>query len=220
MSGFTTARIDSLPVAPNAQEAVPAAVNAIENQPASPEKLTPDAQFNAALSHFHRDVAAKDAGSLKLLVRPEFQRIAQEGGPRAKDAAAYVSSAIPIALRGMTPWPEIRCGGEPDQETELQLGSFIDCARLDPPKLQWVHFSWPEFPPQARQAGLDNGLAMLSLTVDQEGAIVGAWSRVKPDSYGFARSAMQAALKWKTTVPRAAGNPMETQLSVDVPFSQ
>ena len=107
---------------------VPAAVNAIEDGPASPEKLTPDAQFNAALAHFHRAVMAKDAGSLKLLVRPEFQRIAQEGGPRAKDAAAYVSSAIPIALRGMTPWPQIRCGGEPDRETALQLSSFVDCA--------------------------------------------------------------------------------------------
>jgi len=210
----------SLPVAPNAQEAVPAAVNAIEDGPASPEKLTPDAQFNAALAHFHRAVMAKDAGSLKLLVRPEFQQIAQEGGPRAKDAAAYVSSAIPIALRGMTPWPQIRCGGEPDRETALQLNSFVDCAWLDAPKPQWVQFSWPEFPSQARQAGLDNGLAMLSLTVDQDGAVVGAWSRVKPDSFGFTSSAMKAALKWKTTVPHATGNPVETQLSVDVPFSQ
>jgi eukaryotic-like serine/threonine-protein kinase len=210
----------SLPVAPNAQEAPPAAVNVIEDRPASSEKLSPDAQFNAALAHFHRAVVAKDAGSLKLLVRPEFQRIVQEDGPRAKDAAAYVSSAIPIALRGMTPWPTIRCGDEPDRETDFQLSSFVDCAALDPTKLQWVHFSWPEFPPQARQAGLDNGLAMLSLTVDQGGAVVGAWSRVQPDSFGFARSAMQAALKWKTTVPRAAGNPVETQISVDVPFSQ
>jgi hypothetical protein len=31
---------------------------------------------------------------------------------------------------------------------------------------------------------------------------------------------MKAALKWKTTVPRTTGNPVETQLSVDVPFSQ
>jgi serine/threonine protein kinase len=210
----------SLPVVSNAQETVLAAVNATEDRPASPERLTPEAQFNAALAHFHRAVVAKDAGTLKLLVRPEFQRIAQEGGPRAKDAAAYVSSAIPIALRGMTPWPQIRCGGEPDRETALQLRSFVDCAWLDPPKPQWVQFSWPEFPKQARQAGLDNGLAMLSLTVDQEGAVVGAWSRVKPDSFGFTSSAMKAALKWKTTVPRATGNPVETQLSVDVPFSQ
>jgi hypothetical protein len=210
----------SLPVVSTAQEAVPAAVNAIENGPANPEKITPDAQFNAALAHFHRAVVAKDTGSLKLLVRPEFQKIAQEGGPRAKDTAAYVSPAISIALRGMTPWPQIRCGTEPDKETDLQLSSFVDCAEMDPPTLQWVHFSWPEFPPQARQAGLDNGLAMLSLTVDQRGAVVGAWSRVPPDSFGFASSAMQAALKWKTTVPRPAGNAVETQLSVDVPFSQ
>jgi hypothetical protein len=161
---------------------------------------------------------AKDAGSLKLLVRPEFQRIAQEGGPRAKDAAAYVSSAIPIALRGMMSWPGIRCGGKPDQETEMS--AFVDCAGLDSPKLQWVQFSWPEFPAQARQAGLDNGLAMLSLTVDQRGAVVGAWSRVQSDSFGFTHSAMQAALKWKTTVPRADGHPVATQIFVDVTFSE
>ena len=207
-----------VPVASNVQKALPAAVNAMEELPASSKKLTPDEQFNAALAHFHRAVVARDAGSLKLLVRSEFQRIAQEGGPRAKDAAAYVSSAIPIALRGMMSWPEIRCGSEPDQETDLS--SFVDCAGLDPPKLQWVQFSWPEFPTQAQQAGLDNGLAMLSLTVDQRGAVVGAWSRVQPDAFGFASSAMKAALKWKTNVPRAAGNPVRTQLSVDVPFSQ
>lgn len=206
-----------LPEASKVQEAAPAA-NAIEEQPASSKKLTPDEQFKAALADFHRAVMAKDAGSLKLLVRPEFQRIAQEGGPRAKDAAAYVSSAIPIALRGMMPWPEIRCGGEPDQETDLS--SFVDCAGLDPPKLQWVQFSWPEFPAQARQAGLDNGLAMLSLTVDQRGVVVGAWSRVQPDAFGFTRSAMKTALKWKTTVPHAGGHPMETQISLDVPFSE
>jgi serine/threonine protein kinase len=205
-------------VSSNVQKATPAAVNAIEEQPASSKTLTPDEQFNAALAHFHRAVMAKDAGSLKLLVRPEFQRIAEEGGPRAKDAAAYVSSAIPIALRGMMSWPEIRCGSEPDRETDLS--SFVDCGGLDPPKLQWVQFSWPEFPTQAQQASLDNGLAMLSLTVDQRGAVVGAWSRVQPDAFGFASSAMKAALKWKMTVPRVAGNPVPTQLSVDVPFSQ
>jgi hypothetical protein len=86
--------------------------------------------------------------------------------------------------------------------------------------LQWVQFSWPEFPTQAQQAGLDNGLAMLSLTVDQRGAVVGAWSRVQPDAYGFAPSAMQTALKWKTTVPRVGGHPMETQISIDVRFSE
>jgi len=218
----------ALPAASNAAEPVsnalataPAGVNASEEQPASVEKLTPDAQFNAAVSHFHQAVAAKDAAGLKLRVRLEFQQIAQGSGPRAKDAAAYVSSAIPIALRGMTPWPAIGCGvGVPDSKTDVRSGVFAACGVLDPPKVQWVHFSWPEFPLQARQVGLDNGLAMLSVTVDQRGAIVEAHSRVRPDSYGFSESAMQAARKWKTTVPRLAGEPVRTQFSVDVPFSQ
>jgi TonB family protein len=156
-----------------------------------------------------------------LRVKPEFQLIAQGGGPRAKDAAAYVSSAIPMALRGMTPWPAIGCGVDvPDPETDVQSGAFAACGVLDPPKIQWLHFSWPEFPAGARQAGVDNGVAMLSLTVDQRGAVVKARSRVAPDPYGFADSAIEAASKWKTTAPRAAGKPVRTQFSVDVPFSE
>lgn len=214
----------ALPVPSNAAEPVsnaPAAVNAGEEQPASVEKLTPDAQFNVAVARFHQAVGAKDAAGLKLRVRLEFQQIAQGSGPRAKDAAAYVSSAIPIALRGMTPWPAIGCGvGVPDSRTDVRSGVFVACGVLDPPKVQWVHFSWPEFPVPARQVGLDNGLAMLSVTVDQRGVVVEAHSRVRPDSYGFAESAMQAARKWRTTVPREAGEPVRTQFSVDVPFSQ
>jgi serine/threonine protein kinase len=205
----------------NAIETLPAPVSAIEDGPASAEKSTPDAQFNAALAHFHQAVTAKDAAALKLRVRREFQQIAQGGGPRAKDAAAYVSSAIPMALRGMTPWPSVGCGVDvPDPETDVQSSTFVACGVLDPPKIQWVHFSWPEFPAGARQAGVDNGVAMLSLTVDQRGAVVKVRSRVPPDSFGFADSAMQAASKWKTTVPRSAGKSVRTQFFVDVPFSQ
>ena len=210
----------ALPVASNAPEpspnvpsAVPAAV--------SVETSTPDAQFNAARAGFNRAVAAKDAASLRSRIRSEFQQIAQGGGPRAKDAAAYVSSAIPAALRSMTRWPAINCGVEaPAPGTDFRSSAFVACGVLDPPKLQWVRFSWPEFPARARQAGLDNGVAMLSLTVDQRGAVVEAHSRVEPDPYGFADSAIQAASAWKTTVPRSAANPVRTQFSVDVPFNQ
>jgi serine/threonine protein kinase len=201
-------------------EVVPTAANLIEERPASADKA-PDAQFNAALARFKEAVAAKDAASLKLRVWPEFQRIALGGGPRAKDAEGYVSSAIPMALRNMTPWPPIECGVDlPDPETDVRSSAFVACGVLDPPKLQWVQFSWPEFPMRARQAGLADGVAMLSLTVDQKGAVVEARSRVQPDLYGFANSAMQAASKWKTTVPRSAGKSVRTQFSVDVPFSQ
>jgi serine/threonine protein kinase len=224
----------SLPVTSNAPEPpsappstphdpVPAAASAIEDRPAGDGQATPDAQFNAALSHFNQAVAAKDAGSLKLRVRPEFQQIAQGGGPRAQDAASYLSSAIPTALRRLTPWPSIGCGiNVPDRvnDEEVLSGGFVACGVLDPPNLQWVQFSWPEFPARARQAGLDNGVAMLSLAVDRRGVVVGAWSRAKRDSYGFVDSALQAALKWKVSVPRAAGKPVETQISVDVLFSQ
>jgi TonB family protein len=158
---------------------------------------------------------------LKSRVWLEFQQIAQEGGPRAKDAERYVSTAIPAALHEMAPWPKIGCGvGMPDRDADVQSGSFVACGVLDPPKLQWVQFSWPEFPEQARQAGLANGVAMLTVTVNQEGNIARARSRVQPDAFGFAAAAIQAAAKWKTTVPLASGKPVRTQFSVDIPFGE
>lgn len=205
----------------NAPKAVPSDAGAIEDRSAGAEKSTPDGQFNAALADFNQAIAAKDATSLKSRVSPEFQQIAQGRGPRAKEAAAYVSSAIPRALRSMTRWPPISCGVDmPDPGTDVQSSAFVACGVLDAPQLQWVQFSWPEFPEEARQAGLANGVAMLSLTVDQRGAVVDVRSRVPSDPYGFADSAMQVASHWRTTVPRSAGHPVRTQFSVDVPFGQ
>jgi serine/threonine protein kinase len=203
-----------------APEAVQAAVKVVELPPAGFEKSTSDAQFNAALAHFRQAVAVKDASSLRLRVRLEFEQIAEGRGPRANEAEGYVSSKIPMALRGMMPWPRIGCGvGAPDREI-VQFANFVACGTLDPPKLQWLQFSWPEFPARAREAGLSSGVAMLSLNVDEQGNIIKARSRVKADSFGFADSAIQAALKWKTTLPRAGGSDARTQFSVDVPFSQ
>lgn len=204
----------------SAGQPVPATVNAIEGRSAGDAKATPDAQFNSAVTHFKQAVAAKDAASLKLRVWPEFEEIAQQGGPHASDAQHYISSAIPTAVRNMTPWPSIGCGvALPDRESEFEFNDFVACGLLDP-RLRWVQFSWPEFPERARQAGLSSGVAMLYLTVDERGAIVEARSRVKPDSFGFTTSAIHAALKWKTTAPIAYGSPARTQLSVDVPFGQ
>ena len=204
----------------NSAEAVPAASKPI-GAALDSKKPASDAQFNAALAHFRQAVAAKDAASLKLRVWLEFQQIAQDGGPRAKDAEHYLSTSIPTALRDMKPWPRIGCGvGMPDRDADVQSGSFVACGVLDAPKLQWVQFSWPEFPERARQAGLANGLAMLSLTVDQEGNIVKTRSRVQPDAFGFAAAAIQAARKWKTTVPLAGGKAVRTQFSVDIAFGE
>lgn len=197
----------------------------IGGPPSGAERSAPEAQFEAAVAEFNRAVAAKDAAALKSHVLPEFQRIAQGAGPRAKDAAAYVSSAIPKALRIVTRWPEIGCGADvpnpgSDPGSDAQAGLFAACGELDPPNPQWVQFSWPEFPAQARQAGLGNGVALLSVTVDQRGSVIAARSRVPSDPFGFTDAAIQAALKWKTTTPRAGGMPVRTQFSVDVPFDQ
>lgn len=199
--------------------------NAPGSAPSAAERLTPEAQFQAAVAEFNRAVAAKDAAALRSHVLPEFQRIAQGAGARAKDAAGYVSSAIPKALRSVTRWPEIGCGADApppgsDLGSDAQAAFFAACGELDPPNPQWVQFSWPEFPAQARQAGLGNGVALLSVTVDQRGSVIAARSRVPSDPFGFTDAAIQAALKWKTTTPRAGGMPVRTQFSVDVPFDQ
>jgi TonB family protein len=196
-------------------------INSAGNGPSGAERSTPEAQFEAVVADFNQAVAAKDAAAMKSHVLPEFQRIAQGAGPRARDAAGYVSSAIPKALRSITRWPEIGCGVDlPDPGIDAQAALFAACGALDPPKLQWVQFSWPEFPVQARQAGLGNGVALLSVTVDQRGSVIAARSRVPSDPFGFTDAAIQAALKWKTTMPRAGGTPVRTQFSVDVPFDQ
>jgi eukaryotic-like serine/threonine-protein kinase len=205
----------------NAPEAVPAAEKPIEPTTAIDSSASADARFDAAQAHFRQAVAAKDSASLKSRVWLEFQQIAQEGGPRAKDAERYVSTAIPAALHEMAPWPKIGCGvGMPDRDADVQSGSFVACGVLDAPKLRWVQFSWPEFPERARQAGFANGVAMLTVTVNQEGNVARARSRVQPDAFGFAAAAIQAATKWKTTVPLASGKPVRTQFSVDIPFNR
>jgi len=229
-SGSTPVSAASDPVTPASKPALAVsskigsmgnAGNAPGNAPSGAERPAAEAQFGAAVAEFNQAVAAKDAAGLKSHVLPEFQRIAQGAGPRAKDAAGYVSSAIPKALRSITRWPEIGCGVDPpDPGIDTQAALFAACGALDPPKLQWVQFSWPEFPAQARQAGLANGVALLSVTVDQRGSVIAARSRVPPDPFGFTDAAIQAALKWKTTMPRAGGTPVGTQFSVDVPFNQ
>lgn len=220
-AGPPVAAAESEPPPSAVAQAVPSGANAIEHQPAATQDSTPDAQFNAALQDFKQAVAAKDVASLKSRVSLEFRQIEQEGGPRAQDAALYVSATIPSVLRSITPWPSIGCGVDaPDSEADVESGTFVACGVLDPPKLRWVQFSWPEFPAQARQTGLSDGLAMLSLTVDQRGAVIKARSRVQSDPYGFAESAIHAALRWKTTVPHSDGKPVRTEFTVDVPFSQ
>ena len=91
---------------------------------------------------------------------------------------------------------------------------------LDPPRLKWVQFTWPEFPARARQAGQAKGVAMLTLTVDENGNVLEAKPRGRSDNFGFADAAVQAAQAWKTNPPRSQSKPVRTQFSVDVSFSQ
>lgn len=200
---------------------IPTAMKDIEDRLANARAFAlADSQLNEAVTHFNQAVAAKDSVGLKSRVLPEFQQLAQGGGPRATEAARYVSSVIPAALHDITPWPTIGCpAAAPGLEQNVKPGALVACGLLDPPKLQWVQFSWPEFPSRARQAGVGKGTAMLSLTVDQQGTVIEARPRGGADAYGFTDSAAQAASQWKTTPPRVQGKPVRTQFSVDVVFN-
>jgi TonB family protein len=90
---------------------------------------------------------------------------------------------------------------------------------LDPPKLKWVQFVWPEFPTGARQAGQSSGLAMLSIAVDENGNVADVRPRGANDSYGFVEAAVSTARQWKTNPPRAQGKRVKTSFAVDISFT-
>jgi TonB family protein len=173
------------------------------------------------VNHYNQATTAKDATALKSRVLPKFERIAAGDGPRAADAEHYLKALIPAALRSLAPWPNIGCPAIPiGLEARVQPGSLVACGLLDAPKLQWAQFSWPSFPSIARQAGIQKGVAMLSITVDEKGNVVDAHPRGASDPYGFTDSAATAARQWKTNPPLAQGKPVRTQFSVDLSFSQ
>jgi serine/threonine protein kinase len=216
--GFAVNRARVHSASNSASNAADEAPRAADAAPAD-DPAVAEAQFQAAVSQFHQAVAAKDADGLRNRVWPQFQQIAQGNSKQAGEAARYAASLVPAALHSLTPTPRIGCGVDaPAAGTDVRSGAFAACGVLDPPKIQWVEFSWPEFPAQAFQAGVTSGVAMLALTVDERGAVVQALSRANPDPYGFTDAAIEKASQWRTTVPRSAGRPARTQIFVDVPF--
>jgi TonB family protein len=177
--------------------------------------------FESAVGDYRRFLEARDANSLKNVALPKFQAIAQAGGTRAADAGQYVTAIIPAALRQLTPYPPIGCAGMASGlGPVVKAGELVACGLLDKPGLKWVQFAWPEFPARARQVGQAKGIAMLMLTVDENGNVVDARLRGRSDAFGFSDTAIEAARSWKTNPPRAQGKPVRTQFSVDLTFSQ
>jgi TonB family protein len=189
-----------------------------------PDKPTAEAaeasRFLSAVEHFEKASRARDPSALKTDVLPEFQKIAQAGGSKAQDAQRYVSSTIPAAIREATPWPVIGCPALPSGlAMNIKPGDMVACGMLDAPRLKWDQFSWPEFPQGAREAHRQDGVAMLSVTVDENGTVTEVRPRGAADAYGFVDGAAAAARQWKTTPPRAQGKPVKTIFAVDVPFT-
>ena len=177
--------------------------------------------FDAAVREYKKASEARDANSLKALVLPKFQTIAQGNSLHKAEAAQYAEKLIPAAIREFAPYPAIGCAQvPPGLLPSIKPGDLVACGLLDQPRLKWVQFSWPEFPAQARQAGQAKGVAMLKLTVDQNGNVVDAKTRGRADGYGFSDAAIQAAKNWKTNPPRAQGKPVRTEFSVDLLFAQ
>jgi TonB family protein len=224
--GFRVIRQAGGPLAAGAADyesnVIPSMIKQIEDRQTAADALSrANAQFEDAANRYNQALAAKDSAALRSKILPAFQAIARSGGPKASEADRYVSSVIPEAIRNLTPWPAVGCAAMPQGlEQTVKPGELVACGLLDSPKLKWAQFSWPPFPTQARLAGLDKGVAMLSLTVDENGNVIDARPRGPKDAQGFTDAALSAAKEWKTTAPRAQGKPVRTQFSVDVSFAQ
>ncbi len=175
--------------------------------------------FDSSVKDYKRFLEARDANSLKNVVLPKFQAIVQGGGAHAADAAQYVNNLIPAAIRQLAPYPTIGCAEVPSGlGPSVKAGDLVACGLLDQPRLKWAQFTWPEFPARARQAGQAKGVAMLTLTADENGNVLEAKPRGRSDAYGFVDAAIEATRNWKTNPPRVQGKPVRTQFSVDISF--
>ncbi len=214
------------PLAPNArnyaENLIPAALKEMESRAAKAKlEAAEAARFSELVDHFKQAVEARDNNALKTRVLGEFQKLAQAGGPKAAEAAKYATVLVPAAIRDTAPWPVIGCPASPGGlSPSIKPGDLVACGLLDPPKVQWTQFSWPDFPGRARQAGQAKGIAMLSVTVDENGDVIDAKPRGKADAYGFSDTAAAAAHQWKTNPPRVQGKRVKTEFSVDVLFNQ
>jgi serine/threonine protein kinase len=72
-----------------------------------------DREYEAAVKHFDRAVAAQDRGLLRSQALVEFRQIVSFGGVRASEAAQYVNVLIPQALK--SPVGDLSESRPPDQ---------------------------------------------------------------------------------------------------------
>jgi TonB family protein len=205
-----------------AEDLIPAAIRDVHARQTKANVETAElTRFSEAVGHFNQAVATKDTNALKTSVLAEFQHIAQANESKSGEARQYVAMTIPTAIREITPLPVIGCPASPvGLAPSTKAGDLVACGLLDPPKLRWTRFAWPEFPARARQASQQEGTAMLTVTVDEEGNVVGVKPRGNADSYGFVDAAGSASHDWKTNPPRMQGKPVKTEFSVDIHFER
>lgn len=205
-----------------AENLIPAKVSEIGAKIAAANNNSAENQaFESAVKDYKKFLEARDINSLKTVAFPRFLAIVQGGGTHSADARQYVDNLIPAAIRQLLPYPAIGCAEMPSGlGPSVKAGQLVACGLLDLPRLKWVQFNWPDFPARARQAGQVKGVAMLTVTVDENGSVLEAKPRGRSDVYGFADAAVQAARGWKTSPPRAQNKPVRTQFSMDVSFNQ
>jgi serine/threonine protein kinase len=79
---------------------IPKAQQEIEDRLAKAESAAAaNTAYEAATKHYDRAAATQNIGLLRSRVLPEFQQIASSGGPRAPEAARYVNTLIPAAIK-------------------------------------------------------------------------------------------------------------------------
>lgn len=195
---------------------------ALTSTAAAAEAQRQRAEFDAAVVAFNRAVDTQDRSALNTTVRQEFDRIARGGGPYAPTARDYVNNRIPAELVFVTRGPCPAIGRAADVGwvvQDVKPGDVVAPALLDQ-KLEWTACAWPEFPPRAAGAAAKSGVVRLSVTLNERGAVMSVSARGGLYPPGVYESAAAAVRGWRTNPPRAKGQPVKTEVSVDIPFSQ
>jgi hypothetical protein len=79
---------------------IPKAQQGIEDRLAKAESAAAaNAAYEAAVMHYDRAAATQNTNTLRSRVLPEFRQIVGSGGPRAPEAARYVNTLIPEAIK-------------------------------------------------------------------------------------------------------------------------
>jgi serine/threonine-protein kinase len=193
-----------------AQRDIPAAITEIVNKRAAATAAAASAKEAEDKKKFDDAVAAfnssqKDSQALRGRVTSLFQAIAASNSQYAAQARDYLSNRIPEAVKAARPCPNIfvaaAAGGGLSQQYEA--GAVVPTNRLDE-KPAWTTCNWPAV----------NGTVMLTVTIDENGAVSDVKPRAPSPEFESAAAAVRG---WKAApAPKFKGLGVKTNVSVDI----